>query len=104
MLHDRIWAILAAVLVAVLTGLDTQFQWGEEWRHFRSTQVALETAQRDYEWREHTLAGGGTAGDIQTQADNFARFYDETKSIEQSETDRFFKFRITPWRRQADQG
>ena len=35
------WSSVVAVLVAALTGLDTQFRWGEEWRHFRSTQLSL---------------------------------------------------------------
>jgi hypothetical protein len=49
MLQDRIWAIAASVIIATLTGLDTHFQWGDEWRHFRTTQLALEKARRDYD-------------------------------------------------------
>jgi hypothetical protein len=41
-IENRGWSTGAAILVAALTGLDTQFRWGEEWRHFRSTQLALE--------------------------------------------------------------
>src|SRR5512133_332923 len=43
------WSSVVAVLVAALTGLDTQFRWGEEWRHFRSAQLALERMKRDYD-------------------------------------------------------
>ena len=50
-IENRVWSTVAAVLVAVLTGLDTQFRWGEEWRHFRSTQLTLERMRRDYEYR-----------------------------------------------------
>src|SRR5260370_4926043 len=46
------WSSGIAVLVAALTGLDTQFRWGEEWRHFPSTQLALERMKRDYDHRK----------------------------------------------------
>jgi len=49
------WSSGVAVLVADLTGLDTQFRWGEEWRHFRSTQLALERMKRDYNHRKAAL-------------------------------------------------
>lgn len=100
-LRDTRWAIAAAILVAVLTGLDTQFQWGEEWRHFRSTQLALERALRDYRRREHAVATSGPGGEPTTHEANFATLYAQAEDLLQSETDRFFRFRITPWRSQA---
>src|SRR3954454_11921334 len=57
-IQDRSWSTAAAVLVAVLAGLDTQFRWGEEWRHFRAVQLALERMRRDYERRKSALSGG----------------------------------------------
>jgi hypothetical protein len=53
---DRDWSTGAAILVAVLAGLDTQFRWGEEWRHYRSTQLALGRMRRDYERRKSALS------------------------------------------------
>jgi hypothetical protein len=42
-IENRVWSTVAAVLVAVLTGLDTQFRWGEEWRHWaKSVEAAKE--------------------------------------------------------------
>jgi len=52
------WSSGVAVLVAALTGLNTQFRWGEEWRHFRSTQLALERMKRDYNHRKAALTWG----------------------------------------------
>jgi hypothetical protein len=95
LLSNNLWAILTSVLVASLTGLDTQFQWGEEWRHFRSTQLAIERAQRDFQKRKYAICAGATA---QSEADNFDAFYAEVEALLQTETERFFKFRIAPWK------
>ena len=97
-LSNRIWAIIASVLVATLTGLDTQFQWGEEWRHFRSTQLALERAQRNFAKRGQSIAAGVTSGTARSDADNFNEFFDEVEGLLQTESERFFKFRIAPWK------
>lgn len=91
-------AILVSVLIAILAGLDTQFQWGEEWRHFRSTQMAVERLRRDYEMRRHAIENRTATKDITTHQANFAHLYQEAEDLLQSETDRFFRFRITPSR------
>jgi|tagenome__1003787_1003787.scaffolds.fasta_scaffold20975771_4 hypothetical protein len=95
---NRIWATVAAVLVAVLTGLDTQFQWGEEWRHFRTTQLALERAKSDFDKRR---SEGERSAKAREQ--NFGLFYNEVQDLLQRDIDQFFKFRITQWKRQAGQ-
>ena len=77
-LENRSWAIVAAVVVAALAGLDTQFQWGQEWQHFRSTEIALE---RDA-----------------AAARNFDSFYQSTDRLLETETEKFWRFRITRWR------
>jgi hypothetical protein len=87
-----------AVFVAALTGLDTQFRWGEEWRHFRSTQIALERMQREYRRRKAALLGNRTIGKITTEDENFDKLYMDVEEILQTEADSFFKFRITEWR------
>jgi hypothetical protein len=97
---DRTLSTGAAVLVAVLTGLDTQFRWGEEWRHYRSTQLALERMRRDYERHKSALAAGRSVAGITTDADNFDRLYASVEELLQAGTDSFFKFRITQWRSQ----
>ena len=63
------WSSVVAVLVAALTGLDTQFRWGEEWRHFRSTQLSLERMKRDYDRRQSALDEKRPIGKITTQAE-----------------------------------
>jgi hypothetical protein len=88
------------VLVAVLAGLDTQFRWGEEWRHFRSTQLALERMRRDYQRRKSAVNDGrtiGTIGTIATEAQNFDKLFADAEDLLQTEADSFFKFRITDW-------
>ena len=97
LVDQKVWPTIAAILVAVLAGLDTQFQWGEEWRHFRSTQLALERCRRDYERRSYVAAAGGALGSPTSDVDSFTQFFDEVESLLQSEADRFFKFRITSW-------
>jgi hypothetical protein len=92
------WSSGVAVLVAALTGLDTQFRWGEEWRHFRSTQLALERMKRDYNHRKAALTGGRCIGNITTEAENFDLLCSNVEELLQTEADRFFKFRITEWR------
>jgi hypothetical protein len=97
-LENRTWAIIASVLVATLTGLDTQFQWGEEWRHFRSTQLALERARRDFGKRKFAIAAGVAIGAVHSDSDNFDALYSEVETLLQTETERFFKFRIASWK------
>ena len=92
------WSSGIAVLVAALTGLDTQFRWGEEWRHFRSTQLALERMKRDYDHRKAALNGGRNIGNITTEAENFDKLCSNVEELLQTEADSFFKFRITEWR------
>ncbi|MDR3493670.1 MAG: DUF4231 domain-containing protein [Ancalomicrobiaceae bacterium] len=96
---DRLWVTGAAILVAVLTGLDTQFRWGEEWKHFRSTQMTLERLRREYEFRKLSIQCGRVIGNVKTDEDNFEKLYSDVEILLQSEADRFFKFRITEWRR-----
>jgi hypothetical protein len=92
------WSSVVAVLVAALTGLDTQFRWGEEWRHFRSTQLSLERMKRDYDRRQSALNEKRPTGKITTEAESFDKLYSDVEELLQSESDRFFKFRITEWR------
>ena len=100
-LESHLPAIIASVVVAALAGLDTQFQWGEEWRHFRSTQLALERARRDFDRRKYLIDTGEAVQGVQSNADNVSIFSKEVETLLQSETDRFFKFRIAPWKKQT---
>ncbi|MFD1703987.1 DUF4231 domain-containing protein [Methylopila henanensis] len=92
--EDKGWATWAAILVAVLAGLDTQFRWGEEWRHFRSTERMLERMVRDYGRREAAIAAGRSIGPISTQVENFDKLFDNVEALLQTESDNFFKFRV----------
>jgi hypothetical protein len=94
------WSTGAAVLVAALAGLDTQFRWGEEWRHFRSTQLALERLRREYRHRQSVLSDGGRFGSITSAAQNFEKLFTDVESLLQTEADHFFKFRVTEWQAQ----
>ena len=67
------WSTGAAVLVAALAGLDTQFRWGEEWRHFRSNQLALERLEDTH--RQSVLSDGGRFGSITSAAQNFEKLF-----------------------------
>jgi hypothetical protein len=93
-LSSRAWATGVGVLVAGLTGLDTQFRWGEEWRHYRSAQLALERIRRDYERRKSALEGGRTIGSITKESENFDKLYSDVEELLQIESDSFFKFRV----------
>ena len=97
-LSNRGWATGAAVLVAALTGLDTQFRWGEEWRHFRSTQLTLERLKRDYRHRVAAIEAGRSVGTISTPEENFDKLFADVEELIQTEVDSFFKFRVTEWR------
>lgn len=95
---NRNWSTGVAVLVAALAGLDTQFRWSEEWRHFRSTQLTLERMRRDYEHRQSVLNSKRTVGKITTEAESFEMLFTDVEELLQTEADRFFKFRITELR------
>jgi hypothetical protein len=97
-LQNRTWSTADAVLVAILAGLDTQFRWGEEWRHFRSTQLALERMRRDYHRRKSALNDGRSIGAITTPTENFDKLFTDVEELLQTEADSFFKFRITDWK------
>jgi hypothetical protein len=97
-LQSRSWSTADAVLVAILAGLDTQFRWGEEWRHFRSTQLVLERMRRDYQRRKSAVNDGRAIGTIATEAQNFDKLFADVEDLLQTEADSFFKFRITDWK------
>ena len=101
-IENRAWSTVAAILIAILTGLDTQFRWGEEWRHFRSTQLMLERMRRDYGYRKDALRSGRSIGNITTNADNFDKLVTEVEELLQTESATFFKFRVTEWRQSSE--
>jgi hypothetical protein len=91
-------SIIASVLIALLTGLDTNFKWGEEWRHFRITQLTLERLKRDYLHRADALAAGRQTTSAATASENFDLLQAGVENLLLSESDRFFQFRITEWK------
>lgn len=91
------WISAVAVLVTMLTGLDTHFHWGDEWRHFRRTQLALERLRRDYEFRRYALANGRKVGTVTNGVENLETLHNAVEDLLLSEADAFFKFRITEW-------
>ena len=78
--------------------LDTQFRWGKEWRHFRSTQLTLERLKRDYRHRVAAIEAGRSVGTISTPEENFDKLFADVEELIQTEVDSFFKFRVTEWR------
>jgi hypothetical protein len=94
---DRTWSTGAAILVAALAGLDTQFRWGDEWQHFRSTQLASERLRRAYQRREAALGYLGEAERKKAHSENFNWLFTQFEALLQSEAERFFSFRITKW-------
>jgi len=98
-LENRSWAIVAAVVVAALAGLDTQFQWGQEWQHFRSTEIALERLRREYLRQSEIIARKAADAERDAAAArNFDSSYQSTDRLLESETEKFWRFRITRWR------
>ena len=98
-LADRGWAIGMAVLVAIFAGLDTQFQWGQEWQHFRSAEMALERAKREYtRQRDRISQESDQATRMARATRNFDEFYQNTDSILNAEVEKFWSFRITKWK------
>ncbi|MBW6530522.1 DUF4231 domain-containing protein [Sphingomonas sp. RRHST34] len=98
---ERSWSTVFAIAVAVLAGLDTQFRWGEEWRHFRSAEMTLGRLRQDYDHGIASLKAGRAASELKSPADVFERFYEDVVKFQQSEADNFFKFRIVEWKRNA---
>ena len=95
---EQRWATAFAIGIAILAGLDTQFHWGEEWRHFRSAQLTLERLRRDYDHGLASIMSGRSAADLNSNADVFERFYQSVGLSLQTEQERFFKFRIVEWK------
>jgi hypothetical protein len=94
---DRAWSTGAAILVATLAGLDTQFRWGDEWQHYRSTQLAFDRLKRDYRRREAALDKLNEADREKLHTEDFAWLFTESEALLQWEADRFWKFRISKW-------
>jgi hypothetical protein len=97
-LADRNWAITIAILIATLTGVDSQFRWGEEWKHFRTTELLLRRMKREYESRKSALRAGRSVENVSTLAENFEKLNRDVESFLQLQNDSFFKFRISDWR------
>jgi hypothetical protein len=76
--------IIVSVVIAVLAGLDAQFRPGEQWRHHRSTQLALLRLKRAYEWKK----GTSEAKD---------QFFNEVERLLEAEANQYWMFRITEW-------
>jgi len=84
--------------LAALAGLDTQFQWGQEWQHFRSTEIALERLKREYLRQQEIIARKTNAAERDAEAArNFDAFYQSTENVVETETQKFWRFRITKW-------
>jgi hypothetical protein len=81
--------------VTALTLLDTHFRWGEEWKHFRRTQLVLQRLKRDYEFRCFALDRGRTVGAVKDRLGNLEALQNAVESLMLAETDEFFRFRIT---------
>jgi type IV secretory pathway TrbD component len=95
-----VWATVWATMVAILAGVDAQFQPGERWQHFRSAQINLDRIRRDYERRKSVLhgAGDGTTDLIKSEAENFQKLYADAEALLANEMEAFWKFGVTKWR------
>jgi len=81
---------VAAVMIAVLAALDTQFKWGDEWRQFRSTQLSLERLLRMY-------ANDAFYHEL-TPEKRFVKFVENAEAVMADDYKSFFKFRIKDFR------
>lgn len=75
---------IVAVIVAILAGLDAQFKPGDQWRHHRSTQLALTRLQRAYS--EPRAEGRNLS---------FSKYFEEVEALLEAEANRYWQFRIT---------
>ena len=85
-----IYLTIAAVTIAVLAALDTQFKWGDEWRQFRSTQLSLQRLLRMFRNDAFYI-------DLEA-AKRFVKFVEEAEIIMSDDSKSFFKFRISEWK------
>lgn len=81
---------IAAVTIAVLAALDTQFKWGEEWRQFRSTQLSLERLLR-------TFVHDAFYPEL-TPEKRFVKFVEDAEAVMADDYKSFFRFRIKDFR------
>jgi ABC-type multidrug transport system fused ATPase/permease subunit len=85
-LDDRVISSVVAVVIAILTALDTQFKWGEEWRQFRSTQMELERLVR--------IFSQGVLESDKEEAERFHSLVTQAESVISTDKEKFFQFRI----------
>jgi hypothetical protein len=86
--NGRLLSIIISVAIAVLAGLDAQFRPGEQWRHHRSTQLALMRLRRAYEHLE---------ADTNERAQAFEKFFGDVESLLAAEANQYWAFRIIEW-------
>ncbi len=79
-----------AITIAVFAALDTQFKWGDEWRQYRTTQLALERIIRMFE--QGAFAQG------QPEPQRFLRLVEEAETMLARDAESFFRFRIKAWK------
>ena len=88
---DKVFDLtLAAVTVAVLTALDTQFKWGDEWKQYRTTQLSLERLVRMYRNGAFALEIDG--------GKRFQKLVEEAETLMSRDAESFFRFRVTAWK------
>ncbi|MBO0749807.1 MAG: DUF4231 domain-containing protein [Porphyrobacter sp.] len=80
---------IPAILIAVLTALDTQFKWGDEWRQYRTTQLSLERMVRMFQQ--------GAFAPKLSEPQRFQRLVEEAETLMARDAESFFRFRIKAW-------
>jgi hypothetical protein len=81
---------IAAVTIAVLAALDTQFKWGDEWRQYRTTQMAVQ--------RLHRMYVQGAIAPGKPQDERIHELVRQAEEVIASDADKFFTFRIAAWK------
>jgi hypothetical protein len=81
---------IPAITIAVLTALDTQFKWGDEWRQYRTTQLSIERLARMY---RHGAFAQGAAQPARLQ-----KLVEEAETLMARDAESFFRFRIKAWK------
>jgi hypothetical protein len=111
--HRPVFSTVIAVVVAALAGLDAQFKPGEQWKHHRSMQLALQAMRRDYEKKSKGKVSAekapppepppkaqidpGAENTSGAEKDPFEEFYTEVRALLEAEANQFWQFRITQW-------
>lgn len=87
----KTWTTIVAVIIAILTGVETLFKPGDQWKQHRSTQLALLAAKRQYHFQIEKKKSDPKS----TDKEAFDILHEGVEKILREEAATFWGFRIT---------